>query len=594
MDVLTLSRLQFAVTSAFHFIFVPLTLGLSILVAWMETKYVRTGDETWLKMTKFWGKLFLINFALGVVTGITMEFQFGMNWAEYSRYVGDIFGAPLAIEATVAFFLESVFIGLWIFGWNRVSKKVHALSIWLVAIATNLSALWILLANGWMQKPVGYVLRNGRAEMVDFMALLTNPYGWIKFIHTVLSGYMVAAFFVMGISAWHLLRRNRLDFFNRSFRMGAVFALVTSVLVFATGDYSAVLVAKYQPTKLAAMESVWETQRGVGLNLLLIPNELQECNEVEGVCVPKMLSYLAFHTPDAEIKGLKEFPKELRPPVTLTFLSFRIMVGLGVLMALAALVATSVAGCGPEAPDATSDAPDGSDEVTGLSNATTTVYSESALKSAIANAKPGDVITVSGTIYLTSTLQLLNSGTSTAKINLTGGTLDCSRMSSGWCVKCNGSYWNITNMTIRNNFFERTSAQSGDVASSEVVSFSLASTGRLSSSTFGQASLDPQTDTLYITENGSSGTQIWVVTNASTAAGVVMALSKRRSITWSRCITTAPSCPLGHHSATVVADRAERVGLEEEPRTAIVERVEDDDEMLVVIDAGVAPHPVRI
>ncbi len=175
MDVLTLSRLQFAVTAAFHFIFVPLTLGLSILVAYMETRYVRTNDEMYLRMTKFWGKLFLINFALGVVTGITMEFQFGMNWAEYSKYVGDIFGAPLAIEATVAFFLESTFIGLWIFGWNKVSKKVHALSIWLVAIATNLSALWILLANGWMQKPVGYVLRNNRAEMVDFMALMTNP-----------------------------------------------------------------------------------------------------------------------------------------------------------------------------------------------------------------------------------------------------------------------------------------------------------------------------------------------------------------------------------------------------------------------------------
>src|SRR5574341_921544 len=223
MDVVDLSRLQFALTSMFHWIFVPLTLGLSLMTAYMETKYVRSGDEPYLRMSKFWGKLFLINFALGIVTGITLEFQFGMNWAEYSKYVGDIFGAPLAIEATVAFFLESVFIGVWIFGWERVSKRVHALSIWLVAIATNLSALWILLANGWMQKPVGYVLRNGRAEMVDFMAMVTNPYGWLKFGHTVLSGYMVAAFFVMGISAWHLLRRNRLDFFNRSFRMGAVF-----------------------------------------------------------------------------------------------------------------------------------------------------------------------------------------------------------------------------------------------------------------------------------------------------------------------------------------------------------------------------------
>ncbi len=244
MDVLTLSRLQFAVTSMFHFIFVPLTLGLSVLTAYMETRYVMTGDATYLRMTKFWGKLFLINFALGVVTGITMEFQFGMNWAEYSKYVGDIFGAPLAIEATVAFFLESVFIGLWIFGWDKVSKKVHALSIWLVAFATNLSALWILLANGWMQHPVGYVLRNGRAEMVDFTALLTNPYGLMKFVHTMPSGYMVAAFFVMGISACHLLKKNQIDFFKRSFRIGATFGLIAAILIFLSGDYSSVLVAK--------------------------------------------------------------------------------------------------------------------------------------------------------------------------------------------------------------------------------------------------------------------------------------------------------------------------------------------------------------
>ena len=339
MDVLTLSRLQFAITSMFHFIFVPLTLGLSILVAWMETRYVRTGNEMYLRMTKFWGKLFLINFALGVVTGITMEFQFGMNWAEYSRYVGDIFGAPLAIEATVAFFLESVFIGVWIFGWNKVSKRFHAVSIWLVAIATNLSALWILLANGWMQKPVGYVLRNGRAEMVDFMALLTNPYGWYKFIHTVLSGYMIAAFFVMGISAWHLLKKNQTDFFRRSFKMAAYFGLLSSFLVFLSGDYSAMLVAKNQPAKFAAMESIWETKRGVGLNLFMIPDEIRECNAVERLCVPNVVSYLAFHTPDAEIKGLKEFPRDLRPPVTPTFLSFRVMVGLGTFMALASLLA---------------------------------------------------------------------------------------------------------------------------------------------------------------------------------------------------------------------------------------------------------------
>jgi cytochrome d ubiquinol oxidase subunit I len=339
MDVLTLSRLQFAVTSAFHFIFVPLTLGLSILTAYMETRYVMTGDETWLKMTKFWGKLFLINFALGVVTGITMEFQFGMNWAEYSKYVGDIFGAPLAVEATVAFFLESVFIGLWIFGWDKVSKKVHATSIWLVAIATNLSALWILLANGWMQHPVGYVLRNGRAEMIDFLALVTNPYGLLKFGHQLVSAYTVGAFFVMGVSAWHLLRKNRPDFFTRSFRVAARFGLVAAILAAVLGDFHAVEVAKTQPSKFAAMESIWETKKGVGLNLLLLPDPIRECNSVEQLCIPNAVSMLAFHTPDAEIKGLKEFPPDLRPPVTPVFLSFRLMVGLGTFFILASLLA---------------------------------------------------------------------------------------------------------------------------------------------------------------------------------------------------------------------------------------------------------------
>jgi cytochrome d ubiquinol oxidase subunit I len=339
MDVLTLSRLQFAVTCMFHFIFVPLTLGLSVLTAYMETRYVMTNDETYLKMAKFWGKLFLINFALGVVTGITMEFQFGMNWAEYSKYVGDIFGAPLAIEATMAFFMESVFIGLWIFGWNKVSKKVHALAIWLVAIATNLSGLWILLANGWMQHPVGYVLRNGRAEMVDFMALVTNPYGLLKFGHQLVSGYTVGAFFVMGVSAWHLLRNNRPDFFKKSFRIGAVFGLASAILVAVIGDFHAVEVAKTQPAKFAAMESIWETKKGVGLNLLLLPDPIKECNSVEQLCIPNAVSLLAFHTPDAEIKGLKDFPPELRPPVLPTFLSFRLMVGLGTFFILAALLA---------------------------------------------------------------------------------------------------------------------------------------------------------------------------------------------------------------------------------------------------------------
>jgi len=339
MDTLTLSRIQFGVTAAFHFVFVPLTLGLSILVAYMESRYVRTNDEMYLKMAKFWGKLFLINFALGVVTGITMEFQFGMNWAEYSRYVGDIFGAPLAIEATVAFFLESTFIGLWIFGWNKVSKKVHALSIWLVAIATNLSALWILLANGWMQRPVGYVLRNNRAEMVDFTAVVTNIYGWLKFGHTLLSGYVLAAFFVMGVSAYHLLRKNRTDFFKRSFSIGAAFGLVTSILLIVVGTFHAEEVAMTQPTKFAAMEAIWETKRGADYNLLVIPDAENERNAVEAIGIPRLLSLLAFHDSNAEIKGLKEFPKEERPPISPTFFSFRVMAGLGFLFVLLSLIA---------------------------------------------------------------------------------------------------------------------------------------------------------------------------------------------------------------------------------------------------------------
>jgi cytochrome bd ubiquinol oxidase subunit I len=339
MDTLALSRLQFAVTAMFHFIFVPLTLGLSILVAYMESRYVSSGDEVYLKMTKFWGKLFLINFALGIVTGITMEFQFGMNWAEYSRYVGDIFGAPLAIEATVAFFLESTFIGLWIFGWNKISKKLHALSIWLVAIATNLSALWILLANGWMQKPVGYVLRNNRAEMVDFGAMLTNSYGWLKFFHTLFSGYVIAAFFVMGVSAYHLLKKSNPDFFKKSFKTAATFGLLSSLLVFFVGDFHAVEVAKTQPTKFAAMESIWETQKALPYNLLVIPDAENERNTTEAVGIPGLLSYLAFHDTQAEITGLKAFTKENRPPVLPTFLSFRGMAALGMLFMLLSLAA---------------------------------------------------------------------------------------------------------------------------------------------------------------------------------------------------------------------------------------------------------------
>jgi cytochrome d ubiquinol oxidase subunit I len=332
MDTVALSRLQFAATGAFHFLFVPLTLGLSVLTAYMETRYAAGGGDVYLKMAKFWGKLFIVNFALGVVTGITMEFQFGMNWAEYSKYVGDIFGAPLAIEATVAFFLESVFIGLWVFGWAKLSKPIHALCIWLVAFATNLSALWILVANGWMQHPVGYAIRNGRAELIDFPAVLSNWYGWIKFGHTVVAGYLVAAFFVMGISAYHLLKHDEPEFFKRSFRIAAAFGLAASVLVVVLGDFHAVEVAKTQPTKFAAMTSVWDTKKGVDFSFLVIPDTRNERNSVETLSIPKFESFLAFRDAGAEIKGLKDFPPDRRPPVKTTFWSFRFMVALGFIM----------------------------------------------------------------------------------------------------------------------------------------------------------------------------------------------------------------------------------------------------------------------
>jgi len=338
MDAVMLARLQFAMTAMFHFIFVPLTLGLSILVAIMETMYVKTGNETYLRMTKFWGKLFLINFALGVVTGITMEFQFGMNWAEYSVFMGDIFGAPLAIEATVAFFLESTFLGVWIFGWKKISKKAHAFAMWMVALGSNLSALWILIANAWMQHPVGYVIRNNRAELVDFSAVVFSPYAWLKFFHTTMSGYIVGAFFVMGVAAYHILRKNQLDFFKKSFKIAAIFGLIMSLGIAIIGDFHAKEVAKTQPSKMAAMESLWETQKSAPIYMFAWPDAENERNTFEFLAIPGFLSYLAHGDFNAEVTGLKDIPKDERPPVLPTFLSFRVMVFLGVIFIVLSLL----------------------------------------------------------------------------------------------------------------------------------------------------------------------------------------------------------------------------------------------------------------
>ena len=348
MDPVTLARLQFTITCVYHFFFVPLTLGLSILLALMETMYVRTGNELYKRMTKFWGKLFLINFAMGVVTGIVMEFQFGMNWSEYSRFVGDIFGAPLAIEALLAFFLESTFLGIWIFGWDRLSPRMHAATIWMVAIGSNLSAFWILIANSFMQEPVGYAIENGRAVMTSFFALLSNPHLWVQFPHVISSGLTTAAFFILGISAYHLFYKKRdSEIFLRSFKWGAVAGVIGISLVSLTGHSQAQYMVEAQPMKMAAGEALWQTEDPADLSLVTIIDEDQQRN-VFDIRIPRALSLLAFNRFDGEVQGIKDIQQEYEalygpgdyvPPVTISYWSFRSMVGVGSLMLLLAFYA---------------------------------------------------------------------------------------------------------------------------------------------------------------------------------------------------------------------------------------------------------------
>lgn len=339
MDPLALARLQFAATTVYHFFFVPLTLGLSVLVALMETLYVRTDNEVYRRMAKFWGKLFVINFAMGVVTGIVQEFQFGMNWSEYSRYVGDIFGAPLAIEALLAFFLESTFLGVWIFGWDRLSKGAHAAAIWLVAIGANVSALWILIANSFMQEPVGFTINQvaGRAEMTDFFALIFNPNVWVQFPHTVLAGFTTAAFFVMGISAYHLRRGSSRDFFRRSFQMAAMVGTLAIILVILGGHSQAQHMVESQPMKMAAAEALWTSEDPASFSLLTI-GDLSQRREVFSIRLPRLLSLLSYNQLSGEVLGIYDLqanyeqtygPGNYIPPVAVVYWSFRIMVGAG-------------------------------------------------------------------------------------------------------------------------------------------------------------------------------------------------------------------------------------------------------------------------
>ena len=311
-SLVDLSRLQFAITAFYHFLFVPLTLGLSFILAIMETVYVMTGKVIYKDMTRFWGKLFGINFALGVTTGLTMEFQFGTNWAYYSHYVGDIFGAPLAIEGLLAFFLESTMVGLFFFGWDRLSKVGHLTVTYLTAIGSNLSAVLILIANGWMQNPIGAEFNpvTMRMEMTSFSDLIFNPVAQDKFVHTISAGYVTGAVFVLGVSAWYLLKGKNIEFARRSFRIAASFGLAAVLSVIVLGDESGYTAAEVQQSKMAAMEAMWETEPApAGLTLFGIPDPEKEVTKYE-VKLPYALGLIGTRSTDKTIPGIKELKAE--------------------------------------------------------------------------------------------------------------------------------------------------------------------------------------------------------------------------------------------------------------------------------------------
>lgn len=303
-----ISRLQFAVTALYHFLFVPLTLGMVWLLVIMESMYVMTGKEVWKDMTRFWGKLFGINFALGVTTGITMEFQFGTNWAYYSQYVGDVFGAPLAIEGLMAFFLESTMVGLFFFGWDRLSRGQHLLVTMLMALGTNLSALWILIANGWMQNPVGaeFNYQTMRMEMTDFAAVLFNPDAQNKFVHTVSAGYTVGATFVLAISAWYLLKKRDVEFAKRSFQVAAAFGFASICSTIVLGDESGYSIGLAQQTKMAAIEAMWETEPApASFNLIADINQAEQKNNW-AVQIPYVMGLIGTRSLDTPILGIHD------------------------------------------------------------------------------------------------------------------------------------------------------------------------------------------------------------------------------------------------------------------------------------------------
>ncbi len=347
MDVLILARLQFAITIIYHFFFVPLTLGLSLVVAILETFFVVTGKDSYKRLTRFWGKLLVINFAIGVVTGIVQEFQFGMTWSEYSRFVGDIFGAPLAIEALLAFFLESTFLGVWIFGWDRLSKGLHAATMWIVAISSNVSALLILIANAFMQHPVGYNLVDGRAELTDFSQVLFNRPIFSHFPHVLSAGLVTTAFVMLGVSAYHLLRRNEVELFRISFRMAAIIGAIATILVGVIGHTQGQEINTTQPMKLASLEALFNTENPASLSIITIKNPFSD-ELVLDLRIPGGLSFMEYNRFTGEVLGINQLQAQYEqqygagnyvPPPVILYWSFRTMVGAGLLMILISLFA---------------------------------------------------------------------------------------------------------------------------------------------------------------------------------------------------------------------------------------------------------------
>jgi cytochrome bd ubiquinol oxidase subunit I len=336
MSALFLDRLQFAFTVGFHFIFAPLTIGLSLLLVLAERRYYKSGLEVDKQAATFWLKLFVVNVAIGVATGVPMEFAFGTNWSNYSTFVGGVFGAPLAIEGLLAFFLESTFMGVLIFGRKRVSKKSYYLSAWLVAIGAHLSAVWILIANSWQQTPAGYKIVDGRAELSNVWAALINYSTVPRVLHTVLAAWLLGAFVVMSISAYYILKGRHLQFAHRALPSAIVLGLIAAVGLPLVGHWSAVVIAQHQPAKLAAMEGLYKTQEGAPLYLFGWVDTTGR--KVYGPYIPNMLSGLAKLDPHAEIKGMDEFPGKT-PPVQIVFQSWHLMVGLGMLFVLIMLVA---------------------------------------------------------------------------------------------------------------------------------------------------------------------------------------------------------------------------------------------------------------